>query len=155
MHSLIRAAYHLGTLARKGMVHAARRRHRQSVAVFATALITLSAVTSLGAADRHPLVVVSTVQTDTVIKQVPLTGTITSARVARISPAVSGQVEAVNVEVGDRVESGAALIELDREIEQLTLAALQASTQQARFELADAKRRPARRSVRVPSNRTA
>jgi RND family efflux transporter MFP subunit len=85
--------------------------------------------------------VVSTAQTDIVIKQVPLTGTITSARVARVSAEVSGQVKAVNVEVGDHVETGAGLIELDLEIEQLTLAALHASTLQARAELADAKRR--------------
>jgi RND family efflux transporter MFP subunit len=97
--------------------------------------------TAFAAADRSPLVVVSTAATDTVIKQVPLTGTVTSARVAQLSTEVSGLVKKVNVEVGDRVETGAPLLELDREIEQLTLAALQASTRQARAELADAKRR--------------
>jgi len=76
-----------------------------------------------------------------VITQVPLTGTVTSARVSRLSTEVGGQVEAVNVEVGDRVETGAALIELDREIEQLVVVALQASIRQASAELADAKRR--------------
>lgn len=97
--------------------------------------------TAFAAADRSPLVVVSTASTDTVIKQVPLTGTVTSARVAQLSTEVSGLVKKVNVEVGDRIETGAPLLELDREIEQLTLAALQASTRQARAELADAKRR--------------
>jgi RND family efflux transporter MFP subunit len=95
----------------------------------------------LAAADRSPLVVVSTAQTDTVVEQIPLTGTVTSARTAKLSAEVSGQVEAVKVEVGDQVESGTALIELDSEIEQLTLQALQASTRQASAELADAKRR--------------
>jgi RND family efflux transporter MFP subunit len=104
-------------------------------------LLILSAGASVAAAERFPLVVVSTAHTDTVITQVPLTGTVTSARVARLSTEVSGQVEAVNVEVGDRVAAGAALIELDREIEQLTLEALQASTRQAGAELADARRR--------------
>jgi RND family efflux transporter MFP subunit len=103
--------------------------------------VVLSAVLSIASADRSPLVIVSTAKTDTVIQQVPLTGTVTSARIARVSAEVSGQVEAVNVEVGDRVETGMALIELDREIEQLTLDALRASTSQARVELADAKRR--------------
>jgi RND family efflux transporter MFP subunit len=123
------------------MQYVAVRRHRLAGAVCATALIILSTTTAGAAADRSPLVVVSAAQTDTVIRQVPLTGTITSARVARLSTEVSGQVEAVNVEVGDRVESGAALVELDREIEQLTLEALQASTRQASAELGDAKRR--------------
>jgi RND family efflux transporter MFP subunit len=97
--------------------------------------------TAFAADDRSPLVVVSTASTDTVIKQVPLTGTVTSARVAQLSSEVSGLVRQVNVEVGDRVVTGSALLELDREIEQLTLAALQASTRQASAELADAKRR--------------
>ena len=141
MHRLIRAAYRIGTPARTGKQYAAMHRQRLSVAVAATALILLSAVTSISADNRSPLVVVSTAQTDTVIKQVPLTGTITSARVAKVSAEVSGQVKAVNVEVGDHVENDAALVELDREIEQLTLEAQRASTRQASAELADAKRR--------------
>ena len=141
MHEFIWAACRIGTPVRTGTQYAAMRWHRLAFAVSATALIIQSPVTSLAAAERSPLVVVSTAQTDTVIKQVPLTGTITSARVAKISAEVSGQVEAVNVEVGDRVETGTALVELDREIEQLTLEALRASTRQADTELADAKRR--------------
>ena len=141
MHRFIRAMYRIGTPARTGMQYAVMRRQRLTVAVSATALIILSAVTSIAAADRSPLVVVSTAQTDTVIKQVPLTGTITSAQVAKVSAEVSGQVEAVNVEVGDHVEGDASLVELDREIEQLTLEALRASTLQASAEFADAKRR--------------
>ncbi|MEN8803842.1 MAG: efflux RND transporter periplasmic adaptor subunit, partial [Thiogranum sp.] len=109
--------------------------------VIMIAVVILSVSMSIAAADRSPLVVVSAAQTDTVIRLVPLTGTVTSARIAKLSAEVSGQVEAVHVEVGDHVETGAVLIELDREIEQLTLAALQALTRQAGAELADAKRR--------------
>ena len=141
MHKLIRAAYRIGTPARARIQPAAMRRQRLTVAVSATALILLSAVTLIASADRSPLVVVSTAQTDTVIKQVPLTGTITSAQVAKVSAEVSGQVEAVNVEVGDHVKRDAQLVELDREIGQLTLEALRALTLQASAELADAKRR--------------
>lgn len=141
MHRLIKAARIFRTEARRGIRGAALPRQRLPVVVLTTALLILSGDSPLAAADRSPLVVVSTAQTDTVIRQVPLTGTVTSARTARLSSEVSGQVEAVSVEVGDRVETGAALIELDREIEQLTLEALRASTRQARAELADAKRR--------------
>ena len=141
MHRVILADYRIGTPALTEKPHAALRQHRLTISVFATALIILSAVTSIAADDRFPLVVVKTAQTEAVITQVPLTGTITSARVSRLSTEVSGQVEAVNVEVGDRVETGAALIELDREIEQLVVVALQASIRQASAELADAKRR--------------
>jgi membrane fusion protein (multidrug efflux system) len=141
MHRVILAVYRIGTPALAEKPHAALRQHRLAVSVFATALIILSAVTSIAADDRSPLVVVKTAQTEAVITQVPLTGTVTSARVSRLSTEVGGQVEAVNVEVGDRVETGAALIELDREIEQLVVVALQASIRQASAELADAKRR--------------
>ena len=141
MHRLIKATYLFGPSDRTGRHDVARRQHRLPVAVLATALMILTAGTSIAAADRSPLVVVSTARTDTLIKQVPLTGTITSSRVARLSAEVSGQVEAVNVEVGDRVETGAVLVELDREIEQLTMESLQASTRQAGAELDDAKRR--------------
>jgi len=105
------------------------------------AVIMVSASLPVYAAERSPLVVVSTAKTDTVIRQVPLSGTITSARIAKLSTEVSGQVEAVNVEVGDLVEAGSALIRLDREIEQLTLQALQAKTKQASAELSDSQRR--------------
>jgi membrane fusion protein (multidrug efflux system) len=118
-----------------------QHRNRLPVVMHMITGVILSAVLSIASADRSPLVIVSTAKTDTVIQQVPLTGTVTSARIARVSAEVSGQVEAVNVEVGDHVEIGMALIELDREIEQLTLDALRASTSQARVELADAKRR--------------
>ena len=114
---------------------------RLTFAVITLAFIMVSASLPVNAADRSPLVVVSTAKTDTIIRQVPLTGTITSARVAKLSTEVSGKVEAVNVEVGDLVETGSALIRLDREIEQLTLQALQAKTKQASAELNDAQRR--------------
>lgn len=101
----------------------------------------LQPVSCLQASGNPPLVVVTTAQHDTVIKQVPLTGTVTSAHVAQLSAAVSGLVERVNVEVGDRVEQGHALIELDPAIEQHSLEALQAVTLQAQAELTDARRR--------------
>ena len=129
-------------------IKAARFIHRPALphprrlsVIFVVACMLSMTGSAFAADDRSPLVVVSTALTDTVIKQVPLTGTVTSARVAQLSAEVSGLVRLVNVEVGDRVETGAALLELDREIEQLTLAALQASTRQASAELADAKRR--------------
>jgi RND family efflux transporter MFP subunit len=109
------------------------------VLLFLLALVP--AITVYAANDRAPLVVVSTAHTENVIKQVPLTGTIRSAQVAQLSAEISGQVEAVNIEVGDLVEAGDVLLRLDPEIEQLTLEALQAETEQARAQLDDARRR--------------
>jgi RND family efflux transporter MFP subunit len=116
----------------------------QAVAIVACMVIACmpaAVSTAFAAADRSPLVIVSSAQSDTVIKQVPLSGTVTSARIAQLSSEISGLVEKVNVEVGDSIQTGAVLIELDREIEEFTLEALRAATAQVQAELADAKRR--------------
>ena len=93
------------------------------------------------ASPKIPLVVVDEARTVPVVKQVPLTGTVTSPKVGRLSSEVSGQVEKVNVEIGNHVKKGNTLLQLDREIEQLNLQATRAASQQAREELAEAKRR--------------
>ena len=116
----------------------------QAVAIVACMVIACmpaAVSTAFAAVDRSPLVIVSSAQSDTVIKQVPLSGTVTSARIAQLSSEISGLVEKVNVEVGDSIQTGAVLIELDREIEEFTLEALRAATAQVQAELADAKRR--------------
>jgi RND family efflux transporter MFP subunit len=123
-------------------------RYREPVALstywqygFLVLLVLILSQPALAASDRTPLVVVSEAQTQSIIKQVPLTGTITSARVARLSAEVSGQVEKVRVEVGDRVKTGDELLQLDSEIEALTLRSSQAETERTRAELADSRRR--------------
>ncbi len=76
-----------------------------------------------------------------VTRQVPLSGTITSARVSRLSPEISGQVASLEVDFGDHVEAGDVLLVLDREIGKWEYQASQAQTEQVRAELVDAKRR--------------
>lgn len=122
--------------------------HHDHIAIIGIGLRLLWAVfavltthTNLAADERSPLVVVNTAQSKPVIQQVPLTGTITSLRVAQLSSEVSGQVEIIHVEVGDRVETGKVLLQLDKEIAQFTLQSLRAESAQARAELADARRR--------------
>lgn len=98
-------------------------------------------VESYAKSPKLPLVVVDKAQTQTVIKQAPLTGTVTSPKVSRLSSEVSGQVKTINVDIGDKVKKGSTLLQLDRDIEALNLKAFQAATQQSREELAEAKRR--------------
>ena len=104
-----------------------------SCAIYSTAVIAKSA--------KVPLITVAKAQSQAVIKQVPLTGTVTSPKVSRISAEVSGQVKTLKVDIGDRVNKGDVLLRLDREIEALTLKANQAATQQAKEELSEATRR--------------
>ena len=62
---------------------------------------------------------------------VPLYGTLTSPRDAEVTPRVAGLVASVAVDAGDRVQAGDTLIELDRTLESLTLATLEASAAEA------------------------
>ena len=96
---------------------------------------------SVAASTKSPLVVISEARHAAVIRQVPLTGTVTSPKVARLSSQIEGQVEAIKVEVGDVVRAGDVLLKIDSELEDLTLQAAQAVTEQARAELTDARRR--------------
>lgn len=94
-----------------------------------------------GADERLARVGTGVVERAPIIEEVPLTGTLTSPRVAQVSTSVGGLVEAINVDVGDRVEAGDPLVRLDRELEQLDLASARAASRQARAELADTRRR--------------
>lgn len=98
-------------------------------------LVSLAAVTR--AQDDAPRVSVGTAEQAPNREEVPLTGTLSSPQVAEVSTSVGGLVERVGVDVGDRVEVGSVLLDLDRELEQHTLEAARAATAQARAELAE------------------
>jgi RND family efflux transporter MFP subunit len=93
------------------------------------------------ASSRQPLVVVTQAETRDIIEEVPLTGTVASARVASLSTEVDGLVEDVAVEVGDTVSKGDTLLRLDSAIEALNLESAKAETLRIRAQLADANRR--------------
>jgi ABC-type polar amino acid transport system ATPase subunit len=76
-----------------------------------------------------------------VIDEVPITGTVTSPRSARLSVEVDGLVEEVHVEAGDRVEVDAVLVTLGSELARRELERLEAYVRHARVELSDARRR--------------
>lgn len=86
-------------------------------------------------------VVVARSELREVIEQVPVSGTVSSPRVAQLSPAVAGRVDAVLVESGDRVGAGDVLLRLDDALARLARDAARAASVQAREELADARRR--------------
>lgn len=97
--------------------------------------------TTAVAAPKVPRIDVGLAERQPIIHEVPLTGTLTSPRVARVSASVSGLVETMQVDVGDRVAAGDALMTLDQELESWTLKAARAAADEARAELADARRR--------------
>ena len=108
------------------------------VSLLALALFAVSAAT---AQQNAPTVLVSRAEQAALIEEVPLTGTVVSPRIAELSTEVSGIVAEVKVELGDRVRAGEQILQLNSELESLTLEAARATTEQARHELADARRR--------------
>jgi RND family efflux transporter MFP subunit len=86
-------------------------------------------------------VVVAEVREQEIYRVLQLTGTVTSARSARLSAATSGLVTALHVDAGSRVEQGQVLLELDPELAQLQAQGASAAVEQARTALTDARRR--------------
>lgn len=107
----------------------------------------------------HPLVgitaegvpvVVSEVQQRQIFRPVEITGTVTSPRVARLSPATGGLVQTLHVDIGDVVAAGDILLELDPELAQLQWQGARADRQRAAAALADARRRLQEAQVLAP-----
>lgn len=87
------------------------------------------------------MVLVDLAEQASLIEEVPLSGTVISPRIAKLSTEVSGLVEAMEVDVGDTVGAGDEILRLNSELETLSLTAARAATEQAIEELMDAKRR--------------
>ncbi len=93
------------------------------------------------AQQEGPVVLVSVAERSAWYEEVSLSGSVVSPRTAELSTEVSGLVDTVQVELGDRVSAGDVILQLNVELETLSLAAAKASTEQARHELEDAERR--------------
>ena len=85
-----------------------------------------------------------------IFRSVPMTGTVTSERSARLSAATEGLVHVMNVDAGFQVRRSDVLMELDPELTELQLQAAEARVKQARSERSDAKRRLEEALVLVP-----
>ena len=94
----------------------------------------------LAASPRAP-VIVAEPSVQAVVEEVPVSGTVSSPRVARLSPEVAGLVRDIQVDAGDRVTGGDTLLTLDATFARLALEGAAAATELAREELADAQRR--------------
>ncbi|MBM4266108.1 MAG: efflux RND transporter periplasmic adaptor subunit [Deltaproteobacteria bacterium] len=68
-------------------------------------------------------------------RRIVATGTIEPEKEVEVRPRISGIVEAVHVEAGDRVAAGEPLIEVERELTQYRLREAQAQLDEARAEL--------------------
>ncbi len=103
------------------------------------ALILLVPAPLLGA-DAAPVSVAEAGE-QPIVRIVQVTGTVTSPRSATLSPSVGGLVDTLELDAGDRVESGDVIVGLDAELARLTLAREEARLAQAKTALADSLRR--------------
>ena len=103
-------------------------------------VLLLSFAVSAQADDRKP-VSLETVTLSRSQDALLVNGTLVADRAARLSASVSGLVSKLLVDIGDQVEAGAALIELDAELNRLELQRARANYQQQQATLADARRR--------------
>ena len=114
------------------------RRHR---IIPVLGLVALGWMASTAAQQAGPVVLVSPAEQAALFEEVPLTGSVVSPRIAELSTEVSGIVDAMPVDIGDRLRAGDEILRLNSELESLTLAAARASTERAEWELEDARRR--------------
>lgn len=76
-----------------------------------------------------------------IFQAIPMSGSVTSPRSARLSAAISGQVHRLDVDAGFKVTRGDVLLELDPELAELDLKSAQARLLQDRRNLDDSRRR--------------
>lgn len=111
--------------------------HRLAAPIVATAFLWLAMPQALA---QDAIVTTARVTVEPIVETVPLTGTVTAPRHSALSVAVAGLVTAVHADIGDRVEAGAVLLEMDTELEHLTLDRLAAATRAARAAYDEASR---------------
>lgn len=111
-----------------------------TLGVFLTLQLMLSSAVTWAQPARAP-VGVAIAQEQEIHRVIAITGTVTSPRSARLSPATSGQVHALHVEAGATVKRNDVLLELDPELVELQLRAEEARLQQTKRSAEDARRR--------------
>lgn len=75
-----------------------------------------------------------------IVEQLPLSGSVLSPRSSSVAPQVSGLVQRMAVDEGDRVEVGDVLLELDAELPRLELQRMLAQQEEAQLMYDDARR---------------
>ncbi len=73
-------------------------------------------------------------------EELPLSGSVTTPRLSRLSPQVAGLVASISVDEGDEVKQGDVLLALDRDIAQLDYNRSQAQVKEAEIRLKEAMR---------------
>lgn len=122
------------------MMHEKNNYMRFICQIFLSLIAVTMATHSNAQQDATP-VVVSKAMLSEVTEEVPLTGSVVSLRIAQLSTEIPGLIEHYYLDTGDKVKKGDEILRLKSGIEKHSLNAYRAATEQARQELADARRR--------------
>ena len=127
--------------------------------LFATLLAvagTTSAIAAEEVTDSAPIAVEAVAaQQQPLIEEIPVTGTINPLRQALLSAEVSGLIQSIHADIGDRVEKGDLLLKLDPELSSISRDAALAEVARVRETLADSHRRLAELERLVGDNHVA
>jgi membrane fusion protein (multidrug efflux system) len=103
--------------------------------------LSLATLPAIGGGGDGVPVEIAPVEAREISRVVQMTGTVTSARDARLSVATEGLVTGLHVDAGSRVAKGELLLDLDAELAELQWQSALAGVDEARNALADAHRR--------------
>jgi RND family efflux transporter MFP subunit len=96
---------------------------------------------SAAAAGEAAPVRVATAELRSLVDAVHLSGTVVAPRASSVSTSVGGLVERMAVDLGDRVDAGAIIVQLDHALAQHEVAQADAALAEAEAELAERRRR--------------
>ena len=114
---------------------------RSVVPVVAGTLITVALAAADAAAQKRPPVALATAERSPIVREVSLTGSLSSPQRARLAPEVAGRVTAIGAEAGDTVAAGDDLLRLDGELSEYELRQAVANRRETSASLAEARRR--------------
>jgi RND family efflux transporter MFP subunit len=105
------------------------------------ALVLAWTLAAAAHAQQAPRVALATAERAPLVRELTLSGHLSSPRRARLAPAVSGRVTDLAVDAGDRVAAGDRLLKLDAELDELEREQAEAALAEARARLSEARRR--------------
>ncbi|WP_083226738.1 efflux RND transporter periplasmic adaptor subunit [Methyloligella halotolerans] len=128
---------------RQRFVLMGRFRHRiDAVRLPIFAMLVAGAIQSTAYAQPPaPPVETETVTVAPVVKQLEISGTVSTPQASQISTSVEGLVSEIHYDSGARVKRGDVLLNLDAELQEAAFAQAEAQTKRAAAEVKDAKRR--------------
>ncbi len=114
--------------------------HSRLARYFSTCGVVVLTLSPFSIAAAEMKVLVAPVVSAPLVKQLPLSGSIASPRFSALAARVDGYVEKLLIDVGDSVQAGDPLLELDPRLARLELQRLAAAKEEADFLYGDAAR---------------